>query len=141
MKIFREFKYLNELGRILIVGCVLLPIFLILAFVLAFFSDLIIVDSLRVVFGSIFVLFLPGFVFSYLFFPETKSSEKDSKGKEIDILERTALSFALSIAIVPLFAFYLNLMGLKINLLNSFLEILFLIIVSCLIIYFRWRRK
>jgi len=141
MKIFREFKYLNELGKIVLIGGILLPILLILSFILASFSDLSIIDSLRVVFGSIFVLFLPGFVFSYLFFPETKSSEKESNGAGIDVLERIALSFALSIAIVPLFAFYLNLMGLKISLLNSFLEILFLIVVSCVIIYYRRRRK
>ncbi len=54
-------------------------------------------------------------------------------------IERIALSFALSIAIVPLVVFYLNLIGLKINLLNSFLTIIGIIVVSFGILY--WRIK
>ena len=55
-------------------------------------------EVLRVVFGSIYVLFLPGFVWSYVFF---------RKG-EIDGTERIALSFGLSIALVPLLTFWMN---------------------------------
>ena len=53
---------------------------------------------------------------------EKEKSEKAEKGS-IDWLERIALSFALSIAIVPLVIFYLNLAGLRITALNSFLVI------------------
>mgnify|MGYP001559737728 CR=1 FL=1 len=59
--------------------------------------------------------------------------KKEDKGS-IDWIERIALSFALSIAIVPLVVFYLNLIGIKINLLNSFLTILGIIILSLIIL-------
>lgn len=75
-------------------------------------------QALRIVFGSTYVLFLPGFVLTYVFF------------KEIDWIERIALSFALSIATVPLILFYLNKLGIKINLLSSTLTILGIIIVG-----------
>ena len=69
-----------------------------------------VIEVLRIVFGSIFVLFLPGFVLSWLFFPQKN---------EIDWIERIALSFGLSIAVVPLIVFYLNfLFGVKINIQN-----------------------
>ena len=60
-------------------------------------------QSLRIVFGSFYVLFLPGHFLTYAFFPK----------KDIDFIERLTLSFALSIAIVPLLVFYLNLIGMK----------------------------
>jgi len=52
----------------------------------------------RMIIGSIFVLFIPGFAWTFAFF------EKN----EIDAIERIALSFGLSIALVPLTIFYLN---------------------------------
>jgi len=68
-----------------------------------------ILNVLRIIFGSIFILFLPGFAWSFVFF---------KKGK-IDLIERIALSFGLSIALVPLTVFYLNyLLKVKINLPN-----------------------
>ena len=67
------------------------------------------------------------FRISYLFFPKT--SELEKKGS-IDWIERIALSFALSIAIVPLTVFYLNKLGMRINTLNSFLSIIGIISVS-----------
>ncbi|MCX6707666.1 MAG: DUF1616 domain-containing protein, partial [Candidatus Woesearchaeota archaeon] len=63
----------------------------------------------------------------------------DSKKENaIDWLERIALSFALSIAIVPLVVFYLNLMGIRINLLNTSLIILGIIIISIIILWRKW---
>ena len=101
----------------------------IVSFFIAVFSPLGFFESMRIVFGGVYVLFLPGFVLSFLFFG----------GRQIDWTERIALSFALSIAVVPLAVFYLNLIGVKINLLNSFLTVLVIIIVSAGILY--WRRK
>ena len=86
-------------------------------------------QSFRIVFGSVYVLFLPGLVLTFAFF----------KGKEIDVLERIALSFALSIAVVPLSVFYLNLVGMKINILNAGLVIAFIILAGFGIIY--WQKK
>ena len=54
---------------------------------------------IRKVLGLVFVLFLPGYVFITALFPERK---------ELDNLERLALSFGLSIAIVPLIGLALN---------------------------------
>ena len=87
-------------------------------------------QSFRIVFGSVYVLFLPGLVLTFVFF----------KGKEIDIIERVALSFALSIAIVPLLVFYLNLVGMKINVLNVGLVIAFIILTGLAVVYRRKKR-
>lgn len=106
------------------------------AFLISVFTSLTYLELLRIIFGSIYVLFLPGFIISYIFFPKTKEYESQEKNS-IDWIERIALSFALSIAIVPLAVFYLNLVGLKINLLNSFLTVLGVIIISLGILYFK----
>ena len=84
-------------------------------------TNLTLAESLRITLGTPYVLFLPGYIISYIFF------------KKIDIIERIALSFALSIAIVPLVIFYLNLLGMKINLLSSILTIAGIIIISLII--------
>lgn len=71
--------------------------------------------ALRIVLGSAFVLFVPGFAWTYVFF---------KRGK-IDGIERVALSFALSIVLVPLTIFYLNrILGVDITLVNSVIIIL-----------------
>jgi uncharacterized membrane protein len=70
----------------------------------------------RVVFGLPFVLFVPGYAFIAALFPEDGSgpSEPGGEGQDtperggIDGIERVALSFGLSIAIVPLIGLALN---------------------------------
>jgi uncharacterized membrane protein len=84
-------------------------------------TNLSFLESLRITLGTPYVLFLPGYIISFLFF------------KKIDIIERIALSFALSIAIVPLIIFYLNLIGMKINLLTSILTIAGIIIIALIL--------
>lgn len=82
------------------------------------------IEAARIILGSVFVLFLPGYVWSFVFF----------KKDDIDIIERIALSFGLSIAIVPLIVFYLNwLFHIKINLINSSITIL---LISAIGYYF-----
>jgi hypothetical protein len=61
--------------------------------------DLFPVNVMKWVLGSIFVLYLPGFSLLQLLFP---------KGKEIDSLERFALSVGVSLAVVPLMGLVLN---------------------------------
>jgi len=75
---------------------------------------------LRVVFGLPFVLFIPGYVFIAALFPEAGESpvaDADELGEStdgtgdrsgIDGIERVALSFGLSIAVVPLIGLVLN---------------------------------
>lgn len=90
------------------------------------------IEILRVIFGSMFVLFLPGFVWSYVFF---------EKGK-IDEIERIALSFGLSIALVPLTVFWLNwIFKVKINLINTSLVILALIGIAAGILNVRREKE
>ena len=55
--------------------------------------------ALRWVFGSVFVLFIPGYVAVEALFP---------KGRELDSIERFALSVGLSLALVPLVGLVLN---------------------------------
>lgn len=69
---------------------------------------------LRVAFGLAFVLFVPGYAFVAALFPEAGSSPKsDDEGRSVDSsgitgIERVALSFGLSIAVVPLIGLVLN---------------------------------
>jgi len=91
-----------------------------------------ITQAFRLVFGSIYILFLPGLVLSYVFF---KKGEKD-------FIERIALSFALSIVIIPLLTFYFNLLfKVKINLLNVSLKVLAFTAVSSTILLWRARKS
>jgi hypothetical protein len=55
--------------------------------------------AIRWVLGSIFVLFIPGYVTVEALFP---------KGRELDTIERFALSVGLSLALVPLVGLLLN---------------------------------
>jgi uncharacterized membrane protein len=55
--------------------------------------------ALRWVLGSVFVLFVPGYVTVEALFP---------KGTELDSIERFALSVGLSLALVPLVGLLLN---------------------------------
>ncbi|MEM4344140.1 MAG: DUF1616 domain-containing protein [Candidatus Nitrosocaldus sp.] len=52
----------------------------------------------RIVVGGAFVLFIPGYALVQLLFPS----------REMDIIERVALSIGLSVAVVPLTGFLLN---------------------------------
>ena len=82
-------------------------------------SDAAIAEIIRMIFGSYFVLFFPGYLLITLFFLPG----------ELDVLERIALSFALSLAVVPLTVFYANLAGMPVNALNVFSLVTFLIIL------------
>lgn len=64
-----------------------------------------IVDTLRIVFWSVWLLFIPGYWLTKAWFQDD----------DIDILEIIALSFAFSISVIPLLVFYLNLIWLAIN--------------------------
>ncbi len=105
----------------------LITLFLV-SIVLYFFIGL---NAFRYILGSAYVLFLPGFVLSYAFFDK----------KEMDSLERIALSFALSIAVVPLTVFYFNLIGMKINLLNISLIVLGITIIGGIIYAYRRNKR
>lgn len=128
-----KWNHLNIKGKVAIVLGIVLFV-AVIAYVAGLVSGLGI-TPLRIIFGSIYVLFLPGFILTFIFFPISREE------KGIDLIERIALSFALSIAVVPLVIFYLNLIGLKISALNTFFSILGIIIVESIIILFRSKRR
>ncbi len=77
----------------------------------------------RAILGFILVFFLPGFAWTLVFFSR----------RQINTVERLALSFGLSIALVVLSIFALNkLIGARISGLNSVLIILTITIVPLL---------
>lgn len=79
---------------------------------------------IRAILGFILVFFLPGFAWTFVFF------------SRINVIERIALSFGLSIAIVTLSILALNvLFGMKITGINSLL-IIIVITVAAIGAYF-----
>ncbi|RLI94607.1 MAG: hypothetical protein DRO92_02760 [Candidatus Altiarchaeales archaeon] len=92
----------------------------------------IIVNIIRIIIGLILVLFLPGFALTFALFP------KDRIDREIDMLERIALSIGLSISVVVLSILILNsLFGISINLITSLLTILLLTSALFIVGYLR----
>jgi uncharacterized membrane protein len=81
---------------------------------------------LRGILGFILVLFIPGFIWTLVFF------------KQINVLERIALSFALSIAVVTLSIIVSNkLLGISITGFNSVLIIIVISLVPLGIYYLK----
>ena len=96
------------------------------------------VPVIRAILGFALVFFLPGFAWTFIFF----------KGKSINVIERVALSFGLSMALVTLSIFALNvLFGARITGFNSVLVIIAIITIPVVLYYLnrlirkRWLRK
>ena len=97
----------------------------IFGFALSFLDNL---PIIRAILGFILVFFLPGFVWTLVFF----------SGKQINIIERLALSFGLSIATVALSILALNrLLGMMITRVNAVLVITGVTIVPVVIYSFK----
>jgi len=88
----------------------------------------------RVILGLPFILFIPGYVLIYALFP----SKKTDKG--IDVIERIALSFGLSIAVVPLIGLGLNYTPWGIRLEPILLSIFIFVIGVGFIAIYRWKK-
>ncbi len=85
-------------------------------------------EIIQIIFGAVFVLFVPGLALSFAFFPK----------KEIDCIERMALSFGLSIAVVPLLVFYSNrFLGVKIDIISVSITIALVAVVGALAYLYR----
>ena len=82
---------------------------------------------LRSALGSIFVLFLPGFTFIKALFPAKMPVKTSSEN--MDTIERVALSFGMSLALVPLVGLILNYTSWGIRLTPITLSLLALTIV------------
>ncbi len=90
--------------------------------------------SIRLILGLPFILFIPGYILVFALFPTKKTD------RGIDTLERLALSFGISIAIVPLIGLLLNYTPWGIRLEPILLSnLLFIIIIGTYGIY-RWKK-
>ena len=87
---------------------------------------------IRIVLGLPFILFIPGYVLVFALFPTKKTD------RGIDIIERIALSFGLSIAVVPLIGLGLNYTPWGIRLEPILLSIFIFIITLGVIGIYRW---
>lgn len=102
---------------------------LVLGVILLFFG-ISLLSTLQVCFGLIYVLFIPGYLAVLCLFGK----------KEIDIIERIALSFALSIAIVTLTIIITNnLFKIPFTSLSNFI-IVGILIITLLIIKVHFKR-
>ncbi len=82
----------------------------------------------RVVLGLPFILFIPGYVLVFALFP----------GRGISTIERVALSFGLSIAVVPLVGLVLNYTPWGIRLEPILISLVVLVFVLSAIGWYRW---
>lgn len=89
-------------------------------------------ESLRVILGLPALLFIPGYILIFALFPTTYD------GKGIDIIERIALSFGLSIAVVPLLGLGLNYTPWGIRLIPILTALIAFISIIGLVALFRW---
>ncbi len=84
---------------------------------------------IETIFTILFVCVIPGLMVSFVFFPR----------KKIDVVQRSTFSFMGSFIIVPLLAFYAQLIGIPITLQSLLLEVLLFneIIALILVIVYR----
>lgn len=86
---------------------------------------MIVLEIMKIFLGALFVLLVPGLAWSYIFFTR----------KDIDWVERFALSLGLSIVLVPVSFFWLNwIFDMKITLLSTttVVSVLTIIPVACI---------
>jgi len=109
-------------------GLLLLNLLVIVLAVIIIFP---ISDVLRIILGTPFVFFFPGYALVAALFP---------KKEGVGGIERVALSFGLSIAVVPLIGLILNATPWGIGLESSLYSIASFIFITSIIAWFRWRR-
>jgi len=84
---------------------------------------------LQAIIGLPLVLFIPGYALSYAFFP---------KKKDLDSMERIALSFGLSFALIPLAVFFLNkFLKIPITVYSSFSIVLAITLIGVIL----WKKR
>ena len=84
---------------------------------------------IQAIIGLPLVLFIPGYAISYAFFP---------KKKDLDLMERIALSFGLSFALIPLAVFFLNkFLKIPITVYSSFSIIVALTLIGVIL----WKKR
>jgi len=88
--------------------------------------------TIRIILGLPFILFIPGYILIFALFPTKKTDQG------IDIIERVALSFGLSIAVVPLIGLGLNYTEWGIRLEPILISIFIFIIGIGAVAIYRW---
>ncbi|MCK5459313.1 MAG: DUF1616 domain-containing protein, partial [Thermoplasmatales archaeon] len=91
-------------------------------------------DTIRIILGLPFILFIPGYILIFSLFPFKKTD------RGIDIIERIALSFGLSIAVVPLIGLSLNYTPWGIRLEPILFSIFLFIVGIGIIAIYRWMK-
>jgi uncharacterized membrane protein len=82
-----------------------------------------IITNFLQILGIVYVVFLPGYCMSFLFFARSA----------INSIERFAFSIALTIAVVPIIIYYLNLIGIKVSKYSIIIEVSILIASTTII--------
>lgn len=91
------------------------------------------VEWLQVIIALVGILFLPGYFLTIIFFPK--------ENKKLDPIERFLLSFALSMAIVPLLIFFLNKAGLNINQINVIIIVVSVLVIEVIYLFIKSRKR
>ena len=86
---------------------------------------------IRAVLGFVYVLFIPGFIATWALFP---------KRKDVDDIERLALTLVLSLALSVMPVMFLNYFGVMVNEVNVFLIILAVILVCSVLAFLRMKK-
>jgi len=89
-------------------------------------------NTVRIILSLPFIIFIPGYVVLFALFP-TKKTERG-----IGNAERVALSFGVSIALVPFIAYLLNFTPWGIRLSSILFSLFFFNIFVCFIAFYRW---
>ena len=110
-EIKKDYLWINLVDLLLIIVISLIPI-----------------QPIRVFLGILFVLFLPGYIFIAALFP---------KKDDLSSFERAALSFGLSLAIIPLTGLVLNYTPFGIRLYPVLISISLFILVCSIITFYR----
>ncbi len=98
-------------------------------------------SALRMVFGTVLVLFVPGFCVTGVLFPFGRSSGSLPGSEEMPWLTRLVLALCLSIALVPSLSLALYYwLGVQINFNTVLAEITSLSLVGALLTWLRSRR-
>jgi putative Mn2+ efflux pump MntP len=69
-------------------------------------ENLIPLSYVRIVLGAVFILWLPGYTFIRALFPQNEPTKTNAKN--LDSIERIALSLGMSLALVPIVGLLLN---------------------------------
>ena len=132
----------NHLKKIVVV----LAALLIFSFILMFWFP--VARAFNIVFGSVGVLFLPGFFFTFIFFPASRSLQDPVKAssleaRALDGIERIVLSIIFSITLITLTFTFLRRLDVNLTPLKVALVVIFFNIVNMAgaLLVSRWQRE